>query len=98
MAIWVMPVVAVAPCQCFSLGENQITSPGLIVSTGPALTLDPAAASHNNQRLTQRMRMPRSAGAWLERDAGTGYTGRLRRAEQAVNPHPAGKVVFRAFA
>jgi hypothetical protein len=35
MAIWVMPVVAVAPCQCFSLGANQTTSPGRIVSTGP---------------------------------------------------------------
>src|SRR5262245_45706639 len=31
----VTPVMAVAPCQCFSPGENQITSPGLICSIGP---------------------------------------------------------------
>src|SRR5579885_3682342 len=35
MAICVMAVVAVAPCQCFSPGENQITSPGRISSIGP---------------------------------------------------------------
>src|SRR3954449_8658557 len=35
MAICVMPVVAVAPCQCFSFGGNQTTSPGRISSTGP---------------------------------------------------------------
>src|SRR4051794_17420133 len=31
----VMAVVAVAPCQCFSPGGNQITSPGRISSIGP---------------------------------------------------------------
>src|SRR5918995_1147273 len=36
MAIWVMAVVAVAPCQCFSLGGIQTTSPGRISSTGPS--------------------------------------------------------------
>src|SRR5919199_2547871 len=35
MAIWVMAVVAVAPCQCFSLAGIQTTSPGRISSTGP---------------------------------------------------------------
>src|SRR5437763_5244617 len=30
-----MAVVGVAPCQCFSPGGNQITSPGRISSTGP---------------------------------------------------------------
>src|SRR5881296_2197858 len=30
-----MAVVGVAPCQCFSPGENQITSPGRIGSIGP---------------------------------------------------------------
>src|SRR2546426_5437211 len=35
MAMCVMAVVAVAPCQCFSPGGNQITSPGRISSTGP---------------------------------------------------------------
>src|SRR5260221_13157352 len=35
MAMCVMAVVAVAPCQCFSPGGNQITSPGQICSMGP---------------------------------------------------------------
>src|SRR3954452_5432251 len=35
IAMCVIAVVGAAPCQCFSPGENQITSPGLISSTGP---------------------------------------------------------------
>src|SRR5204863_1244222 len=35
MAICVMAVVGAAPCQCFSPGANQTTSPGRISSTGP---------------------------------------------------------------
>src|SRR6266853_1530238 len=35
MAICVIAVVGVAPCQCFSPGANQTTSPGRISSTGP---------------------------------------------------------------
>src|SRR4029077_18186566 len=35
MAMCVMAVVAVAPCQCFSPGANQTTSPGRISSIGP---------------------------------------------------------------
>src|SRR5207247_848889 len=36
MAMCVMAVVAVAPCQCFSPGGNQTTSPGRISSIGPS--------------------------------------------------------------
>src|SRR5438105_8296167 len=36
MAICVIGVVGVAPCQCFSLGANQTTSPGRISSIGPS--------------------------------------------------------------
>src|SRR5215218_3048567 len=35
MAMCVMAVVPVAPCQCFSPGGNQTTSPGRICSIGP---------------------------------------------------------------
>src|SRR6478672_3450292 len=35
MAMCVMAVVGAAPCQCFSPGENQTTSPGRISSIGP---------------------------------------------------------------
>jgi hypothetical protein len=34
-AMCVIAVVAIAPCQCFSLGENQMISPGRISSIGP---------------------------------------------------------------
>src|SRR3954465_12605041 len=36
MAIWLMPVVAVAPCQCFSPGGQITTSPGRISRFGPS--------------------------------------------------------------
>ena len=36
MAMWVMPVAGGAPCQCFSLGANQITSPGWMGAMGPS--------------------------------------------------------------
>src|SRR3954469_18614249 len=35
MAIWLMAVVAVAPCQCFSFGGHTTTSPGRISRFGP---------------------------------------------------------------
>src|SRR5436190_1127798 len=35
MAICVMAVAGAAPCQCFSLGANETTSPGRISSIGP---------------------------------------------------------------
>src|SRR5947209_19137675 len=35
MAMCVMAVVAVAPCQCFSPSGNQITSPGRMSSLSP---------------------------------------------------------------
>src|SRR5580698_9594870 len=35
MAIWVIAVVGLAPCQCFSPGANQTTSPGRSSSIGP---------------------------------------------------------------
>src|SRR3954465_15174786 len=35
MAMCVIAVVAVAPCQCFTPGGNQTTSPGRTSSTGP---------------------------------------------------------------
>ena len=53
MAMWVMAVVGVAPCQCFSPGGNQITSPGRISSIGPAPALRQAAAGRHDQGLAQ---------------------------------------------
>src|SRR3954471_1574586 len=47
MAMCVMAVVGVAPCQCFSLGGNQTTSPGRISSTGP-----PSRCAHPQPAVT----------------------------------------------
>ena len=77
MAMWVIAVVAVAPCQCFSPGGNQMMSPGRISSFGP-LDLHPPQTRCHNEGLPQRMRMPGRAGTWLERHKGAANTrGRL---------------------
>jgi hypothetical protein len=42
--------------------------------------------------------VPRGSGARLECNTGAGNPGWLWRREQAINPHPAGKVVIGTFA
>ena len=88
-----MAVVGVAPCQCFSPGANQTTSPGRISSIGPALALDPAAAGGDDQGLAERVGVPGRAGAGLEGDAGAGHPGGIGRLEEAVDPDGAGEPV-----
>src|SRR5205823_4817799 len=46
----VMAVVGVAPCQCFSFGGHQTTSPGRISTFGP-----PALCTHPNPDVTIRV-------------------------------------------
>src|SRR5579871_1700676 len=50
MAMCVMAVVGVAPCQCFSPGGNQTTSPGRISSMGP-----PLRCAHPHPAVTMRV-------------------------------------------
>src|SRR3954465_12255805 len=50
MAMCVIAVAAVAPCQCFSPGGNQTTSPGRISSTGP-----PSRCAHPQPLITIRV-------------------------------------------
>src|SRR6516162_10129372 len=50
MAICVMDVARVAPCQCFSPGANQTTSPGRISSVGP-----PQRCAHPQPAMTMRV-------------------------------------------
>ena len=96
--MWVMAVVGAAPCQCFSPGGNQTTSPGPDFLDRAALALDPAAAGGDDQRLTERMRVPGGAGAGLERDAGAANAGRIGRAEQRIDADRAGELVRRSLA
>ena len=93
--MWVMAVVGDAPCQCFSPGSNQTTSPGRISSIGP-----PSRCAQPQPNVTisvwpSGMRVPRRARARLE---GDGVAGRARRRayrEQRVDPHGAGEPVGR---
>src|SRR4051812_7264436 len=85
MAIWVSDVVALAPCQCFSPGGVQITSPGRISSTGPpqACTQPQPAMTINvwpSGCVCQALRAPGSkvtlaplvrAGSWAENNGST---------------------------
>src|SRR3981189_2230815 len=50
MAMWVIAVVEVAPCQCFSPGGHQTTSPGRISCFGP-----PSLCTHPHPEVTIRV-------------------------------------------
>ena len=97
IAIWVIAVVAAAPCQCFSPGGNQTTSPGRISSFGSAPALRPAETGGDDQRLAKRMGVPRGAGAGLEGDAGAEAARRFGRLKQRVDANGAGEVFGRSF-
>src|SRR6266487_3720900 len=63
-----------------------------------ALTLRPAEAGGNYQRLTEWMCMPGGASTRLECDSCATNACRLGRLEQRVNPNCAGKIFGRSFA
>jgi hypothetical protein len=66
-----MPMVGVAPCQCFSPGGNQTMSPGCTSSTGlPTRWTQPQPAV-----IIQWVGVPRRPGTGLKRDVGTRRTG-----------------------
>ena len=91
MAIWVMAVVAVAPCQCFSPGGIQTTSPGRISSTGPS-----QRCTRPQPAVTIRV-WPSGWVCHAVRAPGSNVTlaptARLDRLlEQGVNVHGAGEI------
>ena len=88
MAMCVIAVVGAAPCQCFSLGANETTSPGRISSIGPPFALRPAATGGHDQRLTERMGVPRGASAGLERDARAANTRRWASNRESIRTLP----------
>ena len=85
-----------APCQCFSLGGNQITSPGRYPRWDRPRAA-PTATGCNDQRLTQRMRMP-ACGTRLEGDARTKKARRCRRLEQRIDADRASEIIRRSLA
>src|SRR5665213_3337626 len=64
----------------------------------PAPALRESAARRHEQRLPERMRVPRGSGAGLERDAGADRARGIRRREQRIDAHRAGEPVGRTFA
>jgi hypothetical protein len=89
MAMWVMAVVGVAPCQCFSPGENQTTSPGPDLLDRSAFALSPAAARRDDEGLTERMRVPCGTCTRLEGNAGALNQRRIGRLKKRIDPHRA---------
>src|SRR5215831_15828742 len=73
---------------------HHIPGPDLLARTAPAL--GPAAAGGDDERLAQRVRVPRRAGAGLECDAGADRAPRPRRFEQRINPHRTREVLRRS--
>ena len=65
-----------APCQCFSPGGIQTTSPGLNLLDWPTFTLRPAAAGGDDQGLAE----------WM--CAATQYARPVRRSPEALQHGP----------
>src|SRR6266516_4519618 len=98
MAMYVTAVVDVAPCQCFSPGGNQITSPGRMSSIEP-----PQHCTRPQPVVTIRVwrslvAVPCGPSAGLECDADAERACRIVCLEQGVNAYSTGKVLGRSFA
>ncbi len=89
--MWVIAVVAVAPCQCFLAGmvPDHVARANLFFRT--TLALHPAAAGRDDQRLAQRMRVPGGASAGLEGYDRTADTRGIAASQRRVDPHGAVK-------
>ena len=70
---------------------DHVTGPDLLDGAAPAL--HPAAAGRDDQRLAERMRVPRGSRTRLERDAGAETQGRIRRLKQRIDANGAGEPV-----
>src|SRR6266516_7311930 len=73
---------------------NYVARPDLPDRAAPAL--HKTAAARDDERLTERMRVPITACAWLERDVGAARPCRSRRLEQLVNAYRAGEILGRS--
>src|SRR5262245_35847452 len=93
----VIPVVAVAPCQCLTPGGIQMTSPGVDLLLLPTRLLDPAGSGRHDQGLAERMGMPCRAGTRLERDVSPRRMGRVIRLKKRIPAYRTSEVFGRAF-
>src|SRR5215213_5027127 len=63
-----------------------------------AFALCPTETGRDDQRLAERMRVPRGPRAGLEGDLRTAYARGIRRTEQRIDPDDSGEPVSRALA
>src|SRR2546427_12487925 len=73
---------------------DHIAGPDDLDRAAPAL--HEAAAGRDDERLTERMRVPITARAWLERYVGATRTCRAGRLEELVDADSAGEVLGRS--
>src|SRR6266496_1333952 len=88
----VIPVLAVAPCQCLTFGGIQTTSHLLNFLNLTAPLPNPARTSRNDQSLTQRMAVPHCASPGFEGDAPARHVRGWIFAEKRINTCGTGKV------
>src|SRR6185295_12121280 len=97
MAMCVMAVVFVAPCQCFSFGGHQTMSPGRISVFAP-----PSLCTHPHPDVTIRV-CPSGWVCHAERAPGSKVTLApacacgIGRFKQGIDAYRAGKIFCRAF-
>ena len=70
-------------------GQEPDHIPGLDLLDRAAFALNPTAASRDDESLTERMRVPCSPRARLERYAGTLNKCRIRRLKKGIPPYGA---------
>jgi len=75
---------------------DYVAGPDLL--DGAAPTLRTSTAEGDDQRLTERMRMPCGARAGLEGDACAPRRRWLWRIKEHIDTHSAGKILRRSFA
>src|SRR5205807_4433958 len=97
MAMYVTAVVGVAPCQCFSPGGNQITSPGRMSSMGPPQRWTRPQPAVTISVWRSLVAVPCFPSAGFNRDTHPDRTCRSGCLEQGVKADRAGKVLGRSF-
>src|SRR4051812_29125413 len=75
---------------------DHVTRPDFL--DWPALALRPSNARGDDQRLAERVRVPRRPCARLEGDQGHRDTGRIRGLKERINTDRAGEPLCRTFA